>query len=110
MPDLTDAQLEAQLAAIGLTAPQPQPTVRPTGDAERILGQIARGEVDASKDAARRIAARQQAAYGDLVWGTAYTESLRLAPPADPGLGDAEIHDLNVAIDNTHPRRLGGAA
>ncbi|MFE3126736.1 hypothetical protein ACFXHD_25310 [Streptomyces hydrogenans] len=41
---------------------------RPTS-AEHVLGQIARGEVRAGPDAAREIAARHQAAYGDAVWG-----------------------------------------
>lgn len=41
--------------------------VRPQSDAERVLGQIARGEVIAGRTGARMIAARAQAAYGD-VW------------------------------------------
>lgn len=41
--------------------------VRPSSDAERVLGQIERGEVRAGADAAREIAARAEAAYGD-VW------------------------------------------
>ncbi|WP_211303270.1 hypothetical protein [Streptomyces milbemycinicus] len=36
-------------------------------DHERVLGQMARGEVLAGPEAARRIAARHEAAYGD-VW------------------------------------------
>lgn len=44
--------------------------VPPTTDAERVLGQIERGEVRAGPDAAREIAARQQAQYGD-VWDRA---------------------------------------
>lgn len=38
-------------------------------DATRVLGQIKRGEILAGPEAARRIAARHQAAYGDAVWG-----------------------------------------
>lgn len=38
-------------------------------DAARVLGQIQRGEIRAGADAAREIAARHQAAYGDAVWG-----------------------------------------
>ncbi|MGW5123220.1 hypothetical protein ACWEQ7_03990 [Streptomyces sp. NPDC004069] len=40
-------------------------------DSERVLGQIARGEVVAGPEAARRIAARHQEAYGAAVWGAA---------------------------------------
>lgn len=36
-------------------------------DHERVRGQIARGEVVAGAEGARRIAARHEAAYGD-VW------------------------------------------
>lgn len=43
----------------------------PTTDAERVLGQIQRGEIAAGPDAARRIAARHQAAYGGAFNGTA---------------------------------------
>lgn len=46
--------------------------VRRPSDAERVLGQIERGEVRAGPDAARQIAARHQAAYGS-VWGDADT-------------------------------------
>ncbi|GAA2107553.1 hypothetical protein [Streptomyces synnematoformans] len=41
--------------------------ILPQRDEERILGQIDRGEVRAGRDAAREIAARHEAAYGD-VW------------------------------------------
>ena len=47
--------------------------IRPMRDHERVLGQIARGEVQAGPDAARAIAARHQAAYGNTVWGPAPT-------------------------------------
>ncbi|WP_063764821.1 hypothetical protein [Streptomyces aureus] len=49
-------------------------------DADRVIGQIQRGEVDASADAARRIAARHQAAYGDAVWGPAPTVDVTALP------------------------------
>lgn len=45
------------------------PIVTPMSDADRVLGQIERGEVRAGAAAAREIAARHQAAYGDAVWG-----------------------------------------
>lgn len=52
----------------------------PTTDADRVLGQIQRGEIAAGPDAARRIAARHQAQYGDHVWGpdpdTAWADAL----------------------------------
>lgn|GEM_PF-4148308 len=38
-------------------------------DTERVLGQIARGEMRCGRDAAREIAARHQEAYGNKVWG-----------------------------------------
>ena len=44
-------------------------TRTPMTDTDRVLGQIERGEVRAGADAARQIAARHQAAYGDSVWG-----------------------------------------
>lgn len=39
----------------------------PTSDATRVIGQIQRGEVQAGAEGARRIAAKAEAAYGD-VW------------------------------------------
>ncbi|MFC8424002.1 hypothetical protein ACFUN7_24510 [Streptomyces sp. NPDC057236] len=45
------------------------PTRTPMTDTERVLGQIERGEVRAGAEAARQIAAKHQAAYGDSVWG-----------------------------------------
>ena len=48
-----------------------QQPVTPMRDHERVLGQIQRGEVRAGADAAREIAARHQAAYGNTVWGPA---------------------------------------
>jgi hypothetical protein len=38
--------------------------VTPTTEAERVLGQIQRGELRCGADAAREIAARHEAAYG----------------------------------------------
>ncbi|MFB8772150.1 hypothetical protein [Streptomyces broussonetiae] len=46
-----------------------QQPVKPMADHERVLGQIQRGEIRCGADAAREIAARHQAAYGDAVWG-----------------------------------------
>lgn len=43
--------------------------IRMSPDTERVLGQIARGEVQAGPEGARRIAAKHQADYGDAVWG-----------------------------------------
>lgn len=43
--------------------------MKATTDTERVLGQMERGEIRAGADAAREIAARHQAAYGDAVWG-----------------------------------------
>lgn len=39
-------------------------------ESARIIGQIARGEVATDPDAARRIAARHERAYGAAVWPT----------------------------------------
>ncbi|MFJ5151442.1 hypothetical protein ACIQCF_07610 [Streptomyces sp. NPDC088353] len=48
----------------------PPATHIPSGrDCDRVLGQIARGEVQAGPEGARRIAARHQEAYGNAVWG-----------------------------------------
>lgn len=44
--------------------------LKPTTDAQRVLGQIERGEVRAGPDAAREIAARHERAYGRRVWPT----------------------------------------
>lgn len=49
-------------------------------DAERVLGQITRGEVTAGATGARAIAARHEAAYGN-----AWARRPPVAPaPADP--------------------------
>ncbi|MEV5140317.1 hypothetical protein AB0K71_06090 [Streptomyces syringium] len=37
-------------------------------DCDRVLGQIARGEVRAGREAAREIAAKHEKAYGRTVW------------------------------------------
>lgn len=47
-----------------MTARRGRPRLTLTPDAERVLGQIARGEVLAGPEAARQIAARHEAAYG----------------------------------------------
>lgn len=52
-------------------------------DHERVRGQIARGEVVAGAEGARRIAARHEAAYGDVwptdhAWADAVTDLLAL--------------------------------
>ncbi|APY88220.1 hypothetical protein DCW30_05620 [Streptomyces alfalfae] len=57
----------ADLAPLVPARPRGGRQVRPSSDAERVLGQIERGEVRAGADAAREIAARAEAAYGD-VW------------------------------------------
>ncbi|WP_171108660.1 MULTISPECIES: hypothetical protein [unclassified Streptomyces] len=49
--------------------PNDRRRVQPTTDTHRVLGQIERGEIRCGADAAREIAARHQAAYGDAVWG-----------------------------------------
>lgn len=51
--------------------PDDRRRIQPPSDSQRLLGQIERGEVRANPDAAREIAARHQAAYGDAVWGPA---------------------------------------
>lgn len=45
-------------------------------DTRRVLGQIERGEMRCGRDAARAIAARHQAAYGDTVWGPATSSAV----------------------------------
>lgn len=57
-------------------------TARPTSDAERVLGQIERGEVRVGPDAAREIAARHQAAYGE-VWDDLFADALTSATKED---------------------------
>jgi hypothetical protein len=46
------------------------PTVTPTTDAERVLGQIQCGEIRCGAAVARAIAARHEAAYGGAFNGT----------------------------------------
>ncbi|MFJ2477056.1 hypothetical protein ACIOWI_29475 [Streptomyces sp. NPDC087659] len=55
---------------------------RPTTDAERVLGQIERGEVRVGPDAAREIAARHQTAYGE-VWDDLFADALTSATKED---------------------------
>ncbi|MDN3056920.1 hypothetical protein PH213_20665 [Streptomyces sp. SRF1] len=67
----------------------------PMTDAERVLGQIKRGEVIAGPEGARRIAARHEAAYG-VVWR-------RRAPaaPAAPPTPDAAWADAVQSLTRT---------
>lgn len=46
------------------------PTVEPTTDTERVLGQITRGELRCGADAAREIAAEHETSYGGAFHGT----------------------------------------
>lgn len=52
--------------------------VHPMSEADRVLGQIERGEIRCGPDAAREIAARHQEAYGD-VWDLAWTDAMTTA-------------------------------
>ncbi|QJT04402.1 hypothetical protein G9272_32310 [Streptomyces asoensis] len=71
------------------------PTITPSADTDRVLGQIDRGEIRCGADAAREIAARHQAAYGDAVWGAATgddgdsTWAAAVAALSAPSGGDA---------------------
>lgn len=67
------------------------PRVRPSRDVERVLGQIARGEVLAGRAGARAIAARHEAAYG-AVWArqAAWDDAVRALPAAAPTAEGAE--------------------
>ena len=49
----------------------------PPSDAERVIGQIVRGEIHCGRDAARAIAARHQDAYGGAFHGTPAEALLR---------------------------------
>lgn len=53
-------------------------------DTERVLGQIARGEVRAGRDAAREIAAKAEAAYGGA-WSRDTVRPISPAPAATTG-------------------------
>ena len=66
-------------------------TVTQSPDTERVLGQIARGEVVAGREAARRIAARHQEAYGNAVWGppAGASTGVEPGPSADDFWADA---------------------
>jgi hypothetical protein len=46
------------------------PTITPSPDTERVLGQIERGELRCGPGAAREIANRHEDAYGDAFHGT----------------------------------------
>lgn len=67
-------------------------TRTPMTDTQRVLGQIERGEVRAGAEAARQIAARHQAAYGNDVWG----------PCPDTAWADA-ITDLTTRTTEGRP-------
>lgn len=58
--------------------------IEQSADTERVLGQIARGEVRAGRDAAREIAAKAEAQYGD-VWRTATVRPINSAPATETG-------------------------
>ncbi|MFD6415954.1 hypothetical protein [Streptomyces sp. NPDC060194] len=74
--------------------------IRPSNDVERVLGQIARGEISAGRTAARTIAGRHEAAYGD-VW--ARPTDIWAAPAevwADPDTAFADgVTDLTTRKD-----------
>lgn len=55
----------------------------PTTDAERVLGQIQRGELRCGRDAAREIAAHQEEAYGGAFNGTPAEALLKTLAWAD---------------------------
>ncbi|RPE40211.1 hypothetical protein EDD90_3247 [Streptomyces sp. Ag109_O5-1] len=60
--------------------------IQPSPDTERVLGQIERGEIRCGRDAAREIAARHQAAYGDEVWpDSAWAAALASLPASAKG-------------------------
>ena len=76
--------------------------VQPTRDADRVLGQIARGEVVAGPEGARRIAAKHQGAYGNTVWGpTARTTKVSRAAAEDL---DAAWADALTALTGGNTR------
>lgn len=87
-----DVDYDALMEQLGLTErprrrPGPPPglrTVRPTTDAERVLGQIERGEVRVGPDAAREIARRHEEAYGD-VWSGRSTAAPVVTEPQQEG-------------------------
>ncbi|MEU8870513.1 hypothetical protein AB0D24_04970 [Streptomyces javensis] len=60
----------------------------PMTDAERVLGQLKRGEVIAGAEAARQIAARHEAAYGD-VWRRPAAAAPAVPPTPDAAWADA---------------------
>ncbi|MFI6251456.1 hypothetical protein [Streptomyces sp. NPDC051016] len=60
--------------------------IHPSPDTERVLGQIERGEIRCGRDAAREIAARHQAEYGDEVWpDSAWAAALASLPTNSKG-------------------------
>lgn len=66
----------------------------PDPDTERVLGQIRRGEVVAGPEGARRIAARHEAAYGD-VWAPRPPTLTPATPSDDMAWADA-LADLTT--------------
>lgn len=60
--------------------------IPPNAEDARIIGQIRRGEVIAGPEGARRIAARQEAAYGE-VWDRAWTAAVTDATEAGDDRG-----------------------
>lgn len=68
------------------TSPEPRQkpgvSIQPMRDCDRVVGQIERGEVLAGPEGARAIAARHEAAYGD-VWNqdTAWADALDALTP-----------------------------
>ncbi|MFC5144235.1 hypothetical protein [Streptomyces aureoversilis] len=64
-------------------------TIRRLSEGERALCQAERGEIRIGPDAAREIAARHQAAYGDAVWPSDPAEAAWDEAVAALGGGDA---------------------
>ncbi|MER6235902.1 hypothetical protein ABT185_07475 [Streptomyces clavifer] len=74
----------------------------PATDQQRILGQIERGEMWAGRDAARAIAARHEAAYGDAFARTgepaAFTRRAWLAQTITATPGEWTTHRAEEAL------------
>lgn len=69
-------------------------------DTERVIGQIARGEMRCGRDAAREIAARHQEAYGNAVWGPAPSASKKEQPVGrrPKSRRDVNHHEVATAL------------
>jgi hypothetical protein len=81
--------LEARFVGVRPTRPSPLP---PTFDADRVLGQIERGEAWVGPTAARKIAARHEEAYGAAFRGSpadVLLWQMRTATAASPDIEDA---------------------